>query len=640
MTNGQAFAEDVMHRANAARAIRRAPSVQDLGGEELLLSHSDELAISSSAGAVALAFAADWDQVADQKSTLYLLQESFARGPEAILEEVAAAIRLLPPERSARISPMLFELLEDEGEEFRSALAGGVLVDLALAESVGWAPVVTGVLEIDVSQQRWPCSEMTVRSAFRIGMAYPDSAGAVEAFLGTVTQINEIAADVYFALGSMAFARAGRATSEAEVDEPLRIAQVNFGSAVGADSEHDDARLMLGLSDVLVSLRGTRNQAELDRSVEEIMSAVAKIARFGSAHVDSSALVNSTRAAWAHVAQLTARATTMSTVQRDRFSPYEVLKAAIRAQKAAMAIRVGGQVWIAATEELLVDDQAFMDGARRILSTDPDDPLAGELIQLLDRAGESGKASAGSLMPATTNELKAELVARLTADGRTTTAALVADLTYDHLIGTPAFDDALGQVLDPVRADPALPQETAATLTHVAYFVLAYARRKTDATVSDGGFRDLASQMVDRPLEHHLQDDIGQALSVSPIGVGWTDERTNMSGGRADGHLVVGRDRFPFEFKAESDQADRKSLEQYVGQAARYTGGTAQCAFLVVLDTSTESERYNDLLAQSWTVQVPPKSPGGRTTYVNTVAIPANMRSPSELSKKKRRTHR
>jgi hypothetical protein len=119
---------------------------------------------------------------------------------------------------------------------------------------------------------------------------------------------------------------------------------------------------------------------------------------------------------------------------------------------------------------------------------------------------------------------------------------------------------------------------------------------------------------------------------VSALGDGWVDEKTNVSSGRVDGVLRVGRDDFPVEFKAEKDDASPDALRRYVGQANRYTGTSAPFALLIVLDL-TPGDRYNDITEQSWITQIPPAYQG-RTWYVLTAVMPANSPTPSVLSKK------
>jgi hypothetical protein len=627
--------DDVLARTNEARSHKRAPTLEELGGEEALLLHAEELASSVVAGATCLTISSEWEMVIDQEAALALFGQSFRSCGDAVVSEVAEAITTLPAMKAAQVAPALLSALEAGDNPTRSAYAGELLVTLATAEVVGWASVTPELVDLDPQEQAWPASEVNMRSAMRIALARPDDAVAAEAFLANMSIEPMHAADANFALGQIAFNRIAQAVTVDGIDETLLEASSFFAAAVMADEEHDDARFMESLTRVVQSVRTPADDDELEESVESLQAAAGHIARFGSDALTSTALEHSTRAAWVQAADLAARAARAIANGTDLVSSYEVLEAVFEAQRFARAVKVGGEIWFDSIEHSLHNDQALIDAASRIVEMKSAGPLADELRGLLNRYEESqGKVEAGQGEPATRSQLLDRLVVSCIDDGMGTLAGLFADLGQNELLGTSEFDGALSRVMQPLLDDVQVSEETARAVTLTACYVLSYARRKTDATKAFGGFGDLANAEVDKPLEHHLQDDIGQAMSTTPLGTGWTDERTNMSGGRADGRLVVERTQIPFEFKAEGEKSDRESLQHYVGQAERYTGGTAACAFLVVLDTTKDSARYNDIAAQSWTVSIPSTEATGRTTHVITVAIPANMPSPSVLSKK------
>lgn len=626
--------DEVIAKTNVVRAEQRLPTLDELGGEAVLLSHAGELSSSDAAGIACLALTNDWGSLDDTVAASNFLGSAFASCASAVISEVSQAIADIPAAAAAHVVPALLATLHDVQDPARAAYAGELLVTLAVAESVGWAPVVEGVTGRDPTSQTWPASEVNMRTALRLGLFRPDRVPEARRFLTAMAEVEGSTSDAYFALGRIAFDQAAQATDLRSIDDSVSEASSFFRSALAADPEHDSARFMLHLTDVFVGVRSTEAETDIRRAVDGLAAAAGHLARFGSTSLTGTALDHTARARWVEVADRAVTAREAMSASRDFSSGYEILLLAVEAQRLALACESGGNMWFSAIEDCVLKDQALLDAARRVIDVPAAEAIRNDLLEILDRFGDApGKPQAGSPEPATVDEVLAELVNACKRDGNHSLAGLVADLTNNDHIGTPEFDAALERVLQPLRDDAMVPQETVVNVLLAAVYVLGYARRKADATMRDGGFRDLANRQVDKPLEHHLQDDIGQFLAASPLGSGWTDERENLSGGRADGLLAIGRTRLPFEFKAESDDADRESLGGYVGQAERYTGGTAPVAFLVVLDTSLESARYNDMAAQSWTVSVPPLDAAGRTTHVVTVAIPANMPTPSALSK-------
>jgi hypothetical protein len=627
-------ADNVLAKTNTARSHGRNPTLEELGGEETLLRHGAELASSEVAGTACLTIANGWDLVAEQDMALAFFGMAFRACGDSVVSEVVEAIATLPTMKAAQVAPALFSSLEASSNQVRAAYAGELLVTLATAEVVGWAAVAPALVGLIPQNQTWPAGEVNMRSVLRIALTRPDYADAAEAFLEGMAAEALFAADANFALGQLAFSRVADAPTIGVVDQTIEEALSFFSAALDSDYEHDDAHFMHCLTHVIRLVRSPEDNGELETTIHALKDAAGRIARFGSDTLTSSVLANSTRVAWVQAADLAARAAEALGSSHDRVSPYEILEAATKAQRFALAVEVGGEIWFNSIDVTLLSNHALIDAARRIVDADPAGSLADDLHAVVDRFEESlGKSWAGHEAPATIDELLDELADHYINRGMGTMAGLIVDLKNNKLLGTPEFDASLGQVLKPLSSDDQVSLETMTDVTLSAYFVLSYARRKTDATRAFGGFRDLANVDVGKPLEHHLQDDIGQAMTTTALGSGWTDERTNMSGGRADGQLVVGRTHIPFEFKAEKTNADQESLRKYVGQAERYTGGTAACAFLIVLDTTEDSARYNDIASQSWTVSIPSIDESGRPKYVITVVIPANMPSPSELSK-------
>ncbi|WP_209372099.1 hypothetical protein [Brevibacterium renqingii] len=610
----------------ALGALEGTPTVDGLGGEELIYASRDDLVFDSRVSEVAVALCADWTRLrSPEVATSFLLEAARHANPfgaPALFNVILDSKEALPA-----VAVELEEVLRvrSSGRGPVRDFALGAWTRLTLG---GWARkkhALFAALEDSVD-----ADDVTHALVRALGAALTWSQEKdLERALEFLLKDDELGSDASMELGMYAVSRAVACEDLTDVRDHLGTAHEFFAVAAKDDSRPDAVAFKSVIGGVLDQTHGqTVARSRYDAICETVY---AYLDGYVGADPGWRAPRARTTVAWMGLLGDLQQADT------DRwFSPVRTIASLARAMAAektkVLIVNVGSQRGVRTlvrpeVESIAARNADVITHIRRWLQLEDEDPdlrsAVEDLLRLLESSPPKGQGESIS----TAETTREDLIASAPGDIQALLdhfEALQMPLSY-------AEENLLARLLTECETHAEGGVERySAELAVVLHRLVRYASLSLDRGQNSVRSSKWFALEEPWPKEHVLADDMNAALFGS--GLNSSVEREN-AGGRVDIAVLFPRCRISIEVKRTVKRRDDDTLIADFGtQTIQYASTDVPVAILAVADYARRATRL-DLPA---VFQVVPKQldPTSRQHALAAVRLQANVASPSTASSK------
>lgn len=638
------------------RRLRTAGSVVSLaqiGGEQALYRHADEIADSDAFDVAASALVGEWDTV-DRAEASSLLLLGMREVPDPLAFANALETILVSSDVVSAMAPDIEQALIERAELRRDAREAHIAIDacdgllrLVLAKAVRQFRFLDLVSDVAVDEEPNFASAI----ARRLGVVYlyfPDLAArtATREALHVLGANAAARADAEHELGAACLVDALESATADDVESAMRRARGHFSATIEFDSDRVDAQLYAAALDGVLALVDGSDPAMVIHSARTVREmallrdawrAPGRLSRWlgdDSAAEGAWWMLSEDLAAaapqlfddvWLNAAaslESIARGYRAARVARVLPNESPGLPAIVEPRLTSAFVRFNYRIQALSrwAEEIREDPELASAVAKlQELVDEPVSPSAVATAELRDQIPDPERLDA--IFAAITSEQQALLERRLeTLDGDESVLSnpIARRVGADIRAGLEGATDYEGL--------------TKMFFNRIVDMTIRFVASRLDVEpgFAKGGWGYLADPDA---LEAQLQIDYYDFLKGSMLGDVVAMEARNTGGGRADVQFSLGATRIVAELKRDKAPVETGGIDSHLNQAGLYQSANVSLGLLLILDTSPKPQGQVRSLSQSvWLASKPALADGDVPRAIVTAVVSGNRPSPSGVS--------